>query len=137
MRVVLPTDNFREIGRLLKDVKILCQDFEATIDASGANDFVFVDPPYTVNHNLNGFLKYNDNIFSWTDQIRLRNAVERAACRGAQVLVTNANHSSVREIYAGIGRLDVVDRTSVLAANSAHRIRTTELVVRTWLDDEE
>ena len=95
---------------------------------------MFVDPPYTVNHNLNGFLKYNDKIFSWADQIRLRDAVARAACRGAQVLVTNANHISVREIYGGVGKLDVVDRTSVLSADVARRIQTEELVVRTWLD---
>ena len=131
--VVLPSDDFTRIGRLLLGAEILCQDFEETIDAAGPGDFVFVDPPYTVNHNLNGFLKYNDKVFSWADQLRLRDAVERASVRGAQVLITNANHFSVREIYSPLGRLDVVDRTSVLAADVAHRIQTEELVVRTWL----
>ncbi len=130
--VVLSTDNFAKIGRLLLNAEIICRDFEESMEAAGPEDFVFVDPPYTVNHNLNGFLKYNDKIFSWTDQIRLRDAVERASSRGAQVLVTNANHISVREIYSGIGRLDVVNRSSVLAANAVHRIQTEELVVRTW-----
>ena len=124
--VVLPTDDFTRIGRLLLGAEILCQDFEETIDAACPGDFVFVDPPYTVNHNLNGFLKYNDKVFSWADQLRLRDAVERASVRGAQVLVTNANHKSVREIYSRIGRLDVIERTSVLAADAAHRIQTEE-----------
>ena len=136
--VVLPTDDFVRIGRLLLDAEILCQDFEETIDAAGPEDFVFVDPPYTVNHNVNGFLKYNDRVFSWTDQIRLRDAVERASRRGAQVLVTNANHISVREIYSRIGRLDVVHRASVLAADAARRFQTEELVlvcnVHGWMD---
>lgn len=131
--VVLPTDDFSGIGNLLVGAEILCQDFEKTIDAAGHDDFVFVDPPYTVDHNLTGFLKYNDKVFSWEDQIRLRDAVKRAADRGAQVLVTNANHNSVREIYSQTGRLDTVHRASVLAADANHRIRTEELVVRTWL----
>lgn len=131
--VVLPNDNFSEASRLLADVEIIHQDFEATLDASRAGDFVFVDPPYTVKHNLNGFIKYNDKIFSWSDQIRLRDAVVRAAKRGALILVTNANHSSIREIYEGVGRQQVVRRASVLAASAAHRSQTEELVIQTWL----
>lgn len=134
--VVLPTDDFPKVSKLLTDAKIFCRDFEETLDAAGPMDFVFVDPPYTVSHNFGNFLKYNDRIFSWADQIRLRDSVKKAASRGAQVLVTNANHWSVHDIYSGIGRLDVVDRASVLAANAAHRIQTQELVVRTWLEQE-
>ena len=132
--VVLPSDDFVATSKLLQEADIRCQDFEVTIDAAGPGDFLFVDPPYTANHNFNGFLKYNDKIFSWVDQLRLSSAVKRVAQRGAQVLVTNANHSSIREIYADIGKLDVVDRASVLAASSAHRIPIKELVVRTWLN---
>jgi DNA adenine methylase len=96
-------------------------------------DFVFVDPPYTVKHNLNGFLKYNDKIFSWADQLRLRDAVVRAANRGAMVLVTNANHHSIREIYDGVGEQQVIGRASVLSGSAAHRVRTEELTIRTWM----
>lgn len=133
-RVVLPNDDFFAVSQLLAGVEILHQDFETTLDAACTGDFVFVDPPYTVKHNLNGFLKYNDKIFSWADQLRLRDAVVRATERGALVLVTNANHSSIREIYEGIGRQQVVRRASVLAANAAHRSPTEELVIQTWLD---
>jgi DNA adenine methylase len=119
---------------VLSGVEILHQDFEATLDLAEDSDFVFVDPPYTVKHNLNGFLKYNDKIFSWADQLRLRDAVVRAAARGARILVTNANHASVRQIYAGVGRQQVIGRASVLAASAAHRSQTEELVIQTWLD---
>lgn len=60
---------------------------------------MFVDPPYTVMHN-NNFVKYNANLFSWTDQIRLASAVKRAARRGAALMISNADHRSVRELYA-------------------------------------
>lgn len=131
--VVLSNDDFLAVSRLLARVELLHQDFETTLDSSGAGDFVFVDPPYTVKHNLNGFLKYNDKIFSWTDQLRLRDAVVRAAKRGARVLITNANHSSIREIYEGVGHQLVVQRSSVLAASALRRSQTEELIVQTWL----
>ncbi|MGO6678946.1 DNA adenine methylase [Rhizobium leguminosarum] len=131
--VMLPTDDFVTTSEILANAKLLHQDFEATLDEALEGDFVFVDPPYTVKHNLNGFVKYNDKIFSWSDQIRLRNAVERAAMRGAYVLVTNANHESIRELYDGLGHHEVISRASVLSGNPAHRAPTEELTIRTWL----
>ncbi len=131
--VVLPTDDFWAMSQMLHPADIRNQDFETTLDAAERGDFVFVDPPYTVKHNLNGFLKYNDKIFSWADQIRLRDAVVRASDRGAMVLVTNANHQSIREIYDGVGAYEVIQRASVLSASAAHRVRTEELAIRTWV----
>lgn len=132
-RAVLPTDNFLSVSVALQSAKLLVQDFEATIDLAVEGDFVFVDPPYTVKHNFNGFVKYNDHIFSWTDQVRLRDAVARAAERGAMVLVTNANHQSIREIYEEIGETTVLKRASILAASSANRSEIEELAIRTWV----
>jgi DNA adenine methylase len=48
-------------------------------------DLLFVDPPYTVRHDNNGFIKYNEQLFSWDDQLRLRDAVLRAKERGARL----------------------------------------------------
>lgn len=131
--VVLDSDDFVASSRVLRSVDLENRDFERTLALAGNGDFVFVDPPYTVKHNLNGFVKYNDKIFSWADQVRLRDAVVEAARRGASVLVTNANHASIREIYDGVGCMEVVRRASVLAGNSKYRVQTDELVVRTWL----
>lgn len=133
--VVLPSDDFLTASRMLSGVEISHQDFEVTLNLAQDGDFVFVDPPYTVKHNLNGFLKYNDKIFSWADQLRLRDSVVRATDRGARVLVTNANHSCIREIYEGVGRQQVLERASVLAASSAHRSPVEELVIQTWLEE--
>jgi DNA adenine methylase len=132
-QVILPTDNFARLKDILLRARILHSDFEAVIDSAEEGDFVFVDPPYTVKHNLNGFIKYNDRLFSWADQVRLRNSVAAAAERGAYVLVTNANHESVRELYTRAGAFEVISRASVLAASSAHRTRTDELIIRTWV----
>jgi len=128
--VVLATDDFESISLALNNAELLCDDFEVAINRATAGDFVFVDPPYTVKHNFNGFVKYNENIFSWDDQIRLRNAVQRASQRGAKVLVTNACHESVSEIYSDVGAISKVSRASVIAGKSSARGKFEEIIVK-------
>jgi DNA adenine methylase len=127
--VIFPTDDFHLISQRLRKVRLTCCDFESALDHARRNDFVFIDPPYTVKHNYNGFLKYNQSIFSWEDQVRLARAVQRARDRGTKVLVLNADHESVRDLYQGVGAQITLPRASVLAANSDFRTKTRELAV--------
>jgi DNA adenine methylase len=93
------------------------------------DDFCFIDPPYVTRHNFNGFVKYNDRIFSWEDQVRLARCVSEAAGRGAKILITNGNHLSVRELYRNIGKKIVLERNSILAADPNNRGVTTEVAI--------
>jgi len=130
--VVMADDNFPKLAQLLNQIEIEACDFEVTIDKAAAGDLVFVDPPYTVKHNLNGFVKYNENIFSWQDQERLRNAVVRATDRGAHVLVLNANHLSIRNLYRNVGSMVTLNRASVIAGDSNARGTYSELAIKCW-----
>ena len=87
------------------------------------------DPPYTVMHNNNNFLKYNSSLFSWEDQIRLAAAIKRATKRGASIMLSNADHQSVKGLYKGFGYHRSVKRASILAAEPQHRRQTTELII--------
>lgn len=124
--VLIEGEDFQIYSKLLNVAEIACQDFETTINSCGLGDFLFVDPPYTVKHNMNGFVKYNETIFSWDDQVRLAAALRRAGSRGAAVLVTNADHESLRELYRDDFTYTSVGRQSVLAGSAAHRGGTTE-----------
>lgn len=131
--VCLPTDNFEEISRGLQNVSLHTSDFGDIIDKAERGDFLFVDPPYTVKHNMNGFVKYNEHIFTWQDQIRLRDALIRASDRGALISITNADHESVRDLYADFPLIEVLSRNSVLAGKSSARGATTELLIKNWI----
>ena len=98
--VVLDTDNFPLVSKLLADVRLQVSDFEPIVDEAQEGDFVFLDPPYTVRHNRNGFVKYTSTLFSWEDQERLAEVASRAAKRGAQILSTNASNSTIRSLYS-------------------------------------
>jgi len=124
--VVFENEDFGTISQRLQHAELICCDFAPIIAQATDGDFVFVDPPYTVRHNLNGFIKYNETLFGWEDQIRLRDAIAAAIDRGAAVVITNADHESVRELYADICAYRSVTRASVLASEPGRRGRTTE-----------
>lgn len=129
--VLLDSDDFASISKLLTHVLLKCSDFEEIINLATEDDFVFVDPPYTVKHNHNGFIKYNEKIFSWEDQERLSAALHRAENRGAKFLMTNADHRSVRSLYRDYS-VSSLSRASILAANPSFRSITSELVVSNY-----
>lgn len=129
---VLMDDNFATIARVLSRVELRCIDFEKAISEAGSGDFVYVDPPYTVRHNNNGFLKYNEQIFTWDDQIRLCGAVKAAISRGVKVLVSNAAHDSIRELYEGVGEHIKLDRHSVIAGALKGRGIEQELLIKCY-----
>jgi DNA adenine methylase len=129
--VIHETDNFEELAQLLGNADIRTADFEPVIDEARENDLVFADPPYTVRHNVNGFVKYNENLFSWDDQIRLADALMRARSRGAKVVSTNAHHQSIRHLYRDRGfSLSTISRYSSISADPNSRKQFEELLIR-------
>lgn len=128
--VILPSDNFEAVASLLANADIFRRDFEETIGMARNGDFVFADPPYTVRHNLNGFIKYNENLFSWSDQERLAKVLFDARARGVKIVLTNANHSSIRELYQNSSfEIRKVSRFSAISAASENRKQYEELVI--------
>lgn len=109
-------------------IKIQRADFSESLTLAKEGDFVFLDPPYVTSHNNNGFIEYNENIFSWDDQVRLSELSKSLISRGVHVLVTNANHSAVRDLYCGM-RIVEIERTSTLASNKKFRGKITEIAI--------
>lgn len=131
-KVILNSDNFLKASKILKNAKLFNLDFEKIIAKAKENDFIFIDPPYTVKHNLNGFIKYNEKLFTWSDQVRLKEAVVEAIKRKAKVLVLNADHESIRDLYCDVGEQFSLTRASVIAGNKSNRGKYTELAIKCY-----
>jgi len=115
------------VSKLLSSAELLDEDFEATVSNAKAGDFIYFDPPYTVAHINNGFLKYNDRIFSWSDQIRLATTALHLAERGCKVVISNADHPSILELYRSF-RMYRITRSSAIAASGEFRRPITECI---------
>lgn len=109
----------------LRGASLACDDFEMATSRAKAGDLVYFDPPYTVAHGNNGFVKYNAKIFSWEDQIRLARTAVRLSERGCYVFVSNADHVSIRDLYKGFN-LKIIQRHSKIAASREYRKAITE-----------
>ena len=112
-------------SKALKGASIICQDFEEIKPNKG--DLVYFDPPYTVAHGNNGFIKYNDKIFTWKDQERLADFAWNLAEQGCKVIISNAWHESIIKLYSKFKRQDI-SRSSVMAASSSYRGKVKECI---------
>lgn len=101
-------------------VSLQYSDFEVTLRGVGPGDLVFLDPPYVTRHNNNGFVDYNETLFSWADQVRLARIARALVIRGAHIIVSNADHKEIRDLYEGF-RFLAFSRYSTLAGDCEKR----------------
>jgi DNA adenine methylase len=118
-------ERIHEASTILKGAVVREEDFEKALSGCKTGDLVYLDPPYTVAHGNNGFIKYNAKIFSWEDQLRLARVAKDLATRGCTVIVSNADHSSIRKLYGDFVTTRL-QRNSIIAASSNFRSRVTE-----------
>ena len=120
----------RQASALLSKSVIHDQDFEEALADAAKGDLVYLDPPYTVAHGNNGFVKYNAKIFSWDDQLCLARVANNLAAKGCTVIVSNADHASIRKLYRHFAAT-ILERNSTIAASSDFRSRVTECIFYT------
>jgi DNA adenine methylase len=105
-------------------------DYRASLKLINDDDWVYVDPPYTVNHNANGFRRYNERLFSWKDQEFLGRWATSFAANGGRVVVSNAMHPEVLDLYPSSAFTALrVARVSNMAADNEYRGVRQELVL--------
>ncbi|HEX2051058.1 MAG TPA: Dam family site-specific DNA-(adenine-N6)-methyltransferase [Actinomycetota bacterium] len=129
--VVCDAAQLRAASCALANALLQHGDFEQQLDGAMPGDIVYIDPPYIVSHTENGFVEYNARIFSWEDQKRLAAVATDLVKRGCHVLVSNADHASVRRLYARSSLFTPfrVSRWSTMAGASHRRFPTTELLL--------
>lgn len=125
---------FEEYSEALSNAEISTNDFATTIQQSTSGDLIFADPPYaSARKKDTGFLKYNNQLFNWDDQIRLHNTLVSAKMRGVSVILTNANHQEIKDIYTNSGFfIKEVTRVSSIASKVENRTPVSELLITSF-----
>lgn len=123
-------DNLRSCAASLQysSVSLQSYDFEENIKQSKPGDLVYLDPPYVTGHSNNGFIEYNEVIFSWDDQKRLAEIAKSLTSKGVHVIVSNANHQAIIELYSGFA-VKYFNRTSTLASDITRRRTVSEILL--------
>lgn len=124
----LDEQNLLAIQKALRNTTIEQRDFYGILDNVKAGDLVFLDPPYTVSHNNNGFIKYNEKIFSLDDQIRLGKLIDDLKEIGAYYILTNAAHKTIEEIFEKGDTKFTFSRASLIGGLQSKRGPTSEFI---------
>jgi len=122
-------DNMLRLSKLLNDnVTLQSGDFDIVRENILPDDLVFIDPPYTVAHENNGFIEYNQSIFTWEDQERIANLLEHINNIGAFFIMTNAAHESIHSLFSRFGKRHIVQRHSLIGGNGSTREKVNEYI---------
>jgi DNA adenine methylase len=115
-------------SKCLKNTNLFQGDFDMVRKNIKKGDVVFLDPPYTVSHNDNGFIKYNQHLFSLEDQQRLSALIDFIKSQGAFYILSNAAHNTIAEIFEKNDYRVELSRASLIGGTNAKRGAITEYI---------
>jgi DNA adenine methylase len=126
-------ENIRLVSKFLSQTstKIYCRGFEESIRRSGANDFIYVDPPYDPINQTSSFVSYQARGFDAIDQEHLRDLLLDAHSRGAQILASNNDTPFIRKLYSPkLGwKIEKVTVPRLIGAAASSRGNVEELLM--------
>ena len=126
--VIFDTDRILSVSEKLRKTNLSHGDFTANKYKIQQGDLVFLDPPYTVSHNSNGFIEYNQKLFSLDDQYRLSKYIDYVKKKNAYYILTNAAHMTIKEIFDKGDQILELNRFSLIGGKNAERKKVTEYV---------
>jgi DNA adenine methylase len=121
------------VSKLLKSANFICCDFEESIKEVKSGDLIYLDPPYVTTHFKNGFIGYNSKLFSQLDELRLAKLADKLRDKGALVIISNAAHPTIKQLYDEHFYKSEIMRFSGIAADPIHRLKFSELVVTNFI----
>lgn len=89
--IICDEKNLRIASEKLQNVRIVCEDYDKSIDFIDENTFVYLDPPYRPINNTSNFTSYTENAFNDEDQIKLAKFVNDISVKGAKFVVSNSD----------------------------------------------
>jgi DNA adenine methylase len=128
-RAVFDPENLRLASKGLTNTILSSGDFDSCLHNIKKNDLVFLDPPYTITHNDNGFFKYNQKLFSEKDQYRLADMIDQIKKKNAFYILTNAAHNKVKAIFDKGDKLIELKRASLVGGKNATRGKYKEIMI--------
>jgi len=118
----------RDVSSRLQNCHFRSCDFTDIQNNICRNDLVYLDPPYTVSHSNNGFIKYNQKLFSLDDQYKLSHFIDALKAKGAFYILSNAYHPTIREIFNKNDTVIELQRASLIGGKKATRGQIKEFM---------
>jgi DNA adenine methylase len=122
-------EGLRLASDALRDVQLVCGDFEAVVAGARAGDAVYFDPPYYPLSKTSSFTAYDAFPFGEEEHRRLARVHRALGGRGVAALLSNSDCPFTREIFAGLP-IDTAQATRAINSVGERRGKISELLVR-------
>ncbi|MCZ6803370.1 MAG: Dam family site-specific DNA-(adenine-N6)-methyltransferase [Proteobacteria bacterium] len=123
-----PENELLLFSKKSKKATIKCEDFEKIINKATPEDVIYCDPPYVPRNRTSYFTSYSAVGFNEDEQIRLANAVKKAADSGVSVLVSNHSNNITKNIYSEATHKYHFNVRRVISCNGNKRELARELL---------
>lgn len=120
--------NLRLVSKVLKNVKLLCGDFEEAVGLVKKDDFVYFDPPYYPVSETAKFTEYTNGGFGKEGQVRLAETFKRLNKRGALIALSNSNTELINELYKGF-TIHILKAKRLINSKASRRGEMDELLI--------
>lgn len=136
-RYVNPTiadeENIKELSRYLNEnkIEIFSQDFNEFLKPVSKGDFVYLDPPYDAEIDVESFTSYQASGFTRKEQLELKNRCDEIDSKGAFFLLSNADTKYIRELYKDYNIVEVFAKRYVNCKGDK-RGAVKELLIRNY-----
>jgi DNA adenine methylase len=120
----------RQISVHLQGASLRARSFEESLKSLGKDDFIYLDPPYPPISETSYFTHYTSDRFGEAHQRKLAAAVDKAAGRGAKIMMTNADTPLIRELYGDYRIFELSVIRSVTCKATKHK--AAELIITNY-----
>lgn len=96
---IVDAANLLLLNKKLSKANLKSCDFFETLDNIQKGDFVYIDPPYRSKIHNGNFLMYNENLFSWDDQLRLMEYCSELKRRKVRFIISNLYNEEIYNLF--------------------------------------
>lgn len=128
-------ENLLAVSVGLKQVEIVCGDYQQAAKFIDQNTLVYFDPPYRPLNQTSNFTSYAELAFNDAEQIRLASFINQMNAVGARILLSNSDPKNIDEndtffdtLYRNY-HISRVRATRTINSRAAGRGRITELLI--------
>lgn len=125
-----PREEFEKCHDKVKKFEIHNKDFREIFDMVEKDDIVYCDPPYFPMSESASFDSYSTGGFSLQDQIDLAACAEKAARKGATVVISNHCNWYSRQLYTEMykGKVSMIEVARTISSKIDERNAVKEII---------
>lgn len=122
-------ENLRAVSSALREVELVVSDFRAVVERAQPGDLIYFDPPYVPISTTASFTNYTGHGFGEDEQRALAEVFDTLVAKGSSVVLSNADHPLVRELYLNRYHSVIVQATRSINCRVNQRGLVNERVV--------